>query len=217
MSKIAREIEQAFTNWDYNNPLEQVVDDVIGDRMITRREVDQLRKDVESLKNTLEIVHVNLARAENEAATYKVTSEQNFHTALDYKVDAQSWFEQTMAGLNVVNRQHRANHDLRCKLWNTEKELNDLKKEIYSEPEFNQTTVTLFKNALSTWPVITSGTPQSIQGTWTALDSTKLEPVLISEPESRGNSWLLALLVLVILTGGAALIYYLSATNLLKL
>ena len=209
MSKITKEIVAALQGFDASQILTdegviakatELVDDTIAGRTITRQEVEQLRKDVESLKNTLEVVHVNLARAENDLATQTLVSEMHYEANKCAHKNATHWFDLAFNALNRVE-------DLTERLWNTEKELNDLKKEINKEPEFIEPPACLKASDALTY--IVSST------TWPNEETTTIFEV--PEPESRGNSWLLALLVLAILTGGAALIHYLSSTNLLKL
>jgi len=261
MSKIAKEIVAALQGFDASQILTdegivakatELVDATIAGRTITRREVEQLRKDVESLKNTLEVVHVNLARAENEAATYKVTSDNWKQIAEVRDANGRMLFDLGGSLFQSVLNQNNIIEELRGKLWNTEKELNDLKKSLDVPParaaelQWNglpQSNAVQFVEdfvKLTGWkseyplfadakaPTVTFSSIQAMTAkefedfiqdpanrkAVDVLYKPKSVPV-ISEPKSEGKSWLLAVLVLVILTGGAALFRYLSVTNLL--
>jgi len=212
-SKIAEKISDAIhDSWTDPISIADIVDRTIGDNRITRREVEQLRKDVETLKSTLEVVHVNLARAENEAASnglildfVKDLNEMNAQ-------NGQFWLNEANEYAVTMNVLANKLHYAREQLWNTEKELNDLKKEINKESEFIEPAPGL--NTVQALEFLnTTANPGNLTWTWTGpgligpvWNLTEAE----QEPKSGGNSWLLALLVLVIITGGAALVRYLS-------
>jgi len=208
MSKIARQIrehiDKACPVFYTDEMLENAIEEALAGRIISRREVEQLRKDVESLKSTLEVVHVNLARAENELATCKVTSD----------AETNHWFDVAMSAIGIVNTFFQSNHNLRCHLWNTEKELNDLKKSLDAPPaqaaELQWTGEPWAwggnLNSVTNWTTTSLSEPANLQ---------YVKEEIISVPEeskkSGGSTWLFLSLAGVILVSGFVLLHYLAA------